>query len=78
MSYPAPFSDAVTELLIRYEQGEFSPRIRARLAEIFRDDPPDALELLHKAATYTGCDGVGLEQVIIRYENQPNRSEVAA
>jgi hypothetical protein len=46
--------DAVTELLLRYELGEFDDRVRARLAEIFRTDPPDALERLEKAAEYLG------------------------
>lgn len=56
---PAPpdLSPAVLELMIRYELGHFEPRIRARLAEIFRDDPPDALERLERAAEYIGVDG---------------------
>ena len=44
--------DAVVELLLRHELGDFDPRVRARLEEIFREDPPDALERLEKAAAY--------------------------
>jgi len=50
-------TDAIAELLLRYELGDFSPRVRARLAAIFRDDPPDALELLAKAAAFVGITG---------------------
>lgn len=50
-------TDAIAELLLRYELGDFSPRVRTRLAAIFRDDPPDALELLAKAAAFVGITG---------------------
>jgi len=63
MSTPAPLPDAVTELLLRYERGDFSPKVRARLAEIFRDDPPNAMELLEVAADYLQLDGRGLEHL---------------
>src|SRR5690625_7110056 len=54
---PPDLSPAVLELMIRYELGHFEPRIRARLAEIFRDDPPDAVQRLEKAAENIGVDG---------------------
>src|SRR5690625_2752692 len=56
-SRPEDLSAAVLELMTRYELGHFEPRIRARLAEIFRDDPPDAVARLEKAAEYIGVDG---------------------
>jgi len=56
-SRPEDLSAAVLELMTRYELGHFEPRIRARLAEIFRDDPPDAVARLEKAAEYVGVDG---------------------
>ena len=60
-------TDAIAELLLRYELGDFSPRVRARLAAIFRDDPPDALELLAKAAAFLGITGA-TEATLARIE----------
>jgi len=60
---PPDLPDAVVELLLRYELGEFSPRVRARLASIFQEDPPDAIERLQKAADYLGLTGEGLPLV---------------
>lgn len=57
MSRPPDLSSAVLELLHRYEHGHFAPNVRERLAEIFRTDPPDALQRLEKAAEYLGVDG---------------------
>lgn len=54
---PQDLSPAVLELMTRYHLGHFEPRIRARLAEIFRDDPPDAITRLERAAEYIGVDG---------------------
>lgn len=48
--------DAVTELLFRYELGDFDGRVRARLEEIFAADPPDAMERLERAAAYLGLE----------------------
>lgn len=45
-------SDAVVEVMLRYELGDFPPRVRARLEEIYRADPPDAVDRLEKAASY--------------------------
>lgn len=82
---PAPqdLSPAVLELMIRYELGHFEPRIRARLAEIFRDDPPDAVQRLEKAAEYIGVDGQELntwdtearKQASLLAEQQASRIE---
>lgn len=60
---PPDLPDAVVELLLRYELGEFSPRVRARLADIFQTDPPDAVERLQKAADYLGLTGEGVDLV---------------
>jgi len=54
---PSGLSSAVLELLYRYEHGHFAPNVRERLAEIFRTNPPDALQRLEKAAEYVGVDG---------------------
>ena len=45
---------AVIELLLRHELGDFPPRVRARLDEIFRTNPADAVERLERAAAYLG------------------------
>ena len=45
-------NSAVTELLLRYELGDFDSRVRARLAAIFEEDPPDAVARLERAATF--------------------------
>lgn len=58
---PDSISAAVTELLIRYELGHFEPRIRARLTQIFRENPLDALERIERAAAYIGVDGQELD-----------------
>lgn len=53
----------VCELLHRYHLGQILPYIRARLAEIFKDDPPDAWQRLLSACNYIGITGDELEQV---------------
>lgn len=50
-------SRAACEVMARYELGQFSPRVRARLADIFRADPPDALERIETAAQHLGVTG---------------------
>lgn len=50
-------SRAACEIMARYELGQFSPRVRARLADIFRADPPDALDRLEAAAAHLGVTG---------------------
>lgn len=50
-------NDAIAELLLRYELGDFTPRVRARLAEIFRTDPVDAVDRLQRAVQYLGITG---------------------
>lgn len=45
---------AVIELLLRHELGDFEPRVRARLDEIFRTNPVDAVERLERAAAFLG------------------------
>lgn len=62
MTAPQDLSSAVLELLYRYEHGHFAPNVRQRLAEIFRTDPPDALQRLEKAAEYLGVDGSELHE----------------
>ena len=50
--------DTATELLLRHELGDFPPRVRERLDEIFRTNPPDAMQRLEKAAEYLNLRGV--------------------
>ena len=50
-------TNAIAELLLRYELGDFPPQVRARLDEIFRTDPEDALQRLQRAAEYLGITG---------------------
>ena len=72
MSRPPDLSSAVLELLYRYEHGHFAPNVRERLAEIFRTDPPDALQRLEKAAEYLGVDGSEL----LEWAERPPPDEV--
>jgi len=67
-------SSAITELLLRHELGDFPTRVRARLDEIFAEDPPDALERLQRAAEYLGLDGVTPE-TLARVEEQSRARE---
>lgn len=61
---PTPKSEArVAELLLRYEQGEFEPHIRKRLAEIFANNPPDAWKRLEIACDYLEITGDALDDV---------------
>ena len=50
--------DGVYELLLRYELGDFPKHVRARLEEIFRDNPDDAVARLERAAAYLGLEKV--------------------
>lgn len=54
-----PVSRAVCELLARFELGQYRrrPAVHRRLADIFRADPPDALERLEAAAAHLGVTG---------------------
>jgi len=54
-----PVSQAVCELLARFELGHYRnrPAVHLRLADIFRTDPPDALERLEAAAAHLGVTG---------------------
>lgn len=54
----APLSDAVIQTMIRYELGDFDPKVRERLALIFKLDPPDAIDRLERAAAYLGIRGL--------------------
>ena len=50
--------DAVVELLLRHELGDFPPRVRERLDELFRDNPADVVERLERAAAYLGLKAI--------------------
>lgn len=54
-------TDAIAELMTRYALGHFEPRVRARLKDIFTNNPPDAIERLERAAAYLGVDGTELQ-----------------
>jgi hypothetical protein len=69
-------TDAIAELLLRHELGDFPPRVRARLEEIFTTDPPDALERLQRAATYLGIEGTTAE-TLERADAQSKARELA-
>lgn len=53
----------VAELLLRYERGEFPPKVRRRLAEIFANDPPDAWKLLETACDYLKIRGDAVDDL---------------
>jgi hypothetical protein len=52
----------IAELIARYQAGQFTQKVRARLTEIFTDNPSDAEERLLKACTHVGITGEGLEE----------------
>lgn len=68
-------SDAVAELLIQYELGQFGPRIRKRLAEIFRENPTDAIERLKQAAAFVKIDGQSLDVWAVQADTLGERPE---
>lgn len=47
-------TDAIAELMLRHELGDFPAPVRRRLTEIFTTDPPDAIERLHRACKHLG------------------------
>lgn len=47
-------NDAIAELMLRHDLGDFPAPVRRRLTEIFTGDPPDALERLHRACEHLG------------------------
>ena len=47
-----PLSDAVLELLFRYELGDFPTNVRGRLERIFKENPVDAIKRLERAAAF--------------------------
>ena len=74
-------SDAVAELLALLHLGRLADRIGARVAVIVRDDPPDALERLERAADYigvTGRDADHLTQLAADLGPTPARDYLAA
>lgn len=64
----------VVELLLRYALGEFSERVRTRLATVFEENPVDATERLEKAADYLGLTGEGITLVAdaLDAQHKPN------
>jgi hypothetical protein len=52
----------IAELVARYQAGQFSHKVRTRLAEIFEQNPPDAEERVLRACEYLGITGEGLEE----------------
>lgn len=69
-------TDAIAELLLRYELGDFEPRVRTRLEEIFRNAPDDAPARLARAAEYLNLDGV-TEATLSRADSSSSRSRTA-
>ncbi len=68
--------NAVCQLLVMYEAGEFAPNVRRRLAEIFRHNPPDAWDRLERAAEYLNVTGDDLE-LWLEIAEKPRHREVA-
>jgi hypothetical protein len=50
-------SDAIAEVLMRFELGDFDPKVRERLDAIFTENGPDAMSRLAAAAEYLGITG---------------------
>jgi hypothetical protein len=50
-------TDAIAEVLMRFELGDFPPNVRERLDVIFTENPEDAMERLAAAAAYLGITG---------------------
>jgi hypothetical protein len=69
-------TDAIAELLLRHELGDFSPRVRARLETIFESDPPDALERLQRAVEHLNLKGITAD-TLKRTEAQSKARELA-
>lgn len=61
-----PVSPPVCELLARFELGQYRrrPAVHRRLVDIFRADPPDALERLEAAAAHLGVTGEHAEVLL--------------
>ena len=51
-------SDAIAELLLRFELGDFPANVRKRLQQIISSDPPDALDRLKRACTHLSITGI--------------------
>ena len=51
----------ICELLHRYELGEFDRKSRQRLAEIVRENPPDAKDRLLRACEHLGITGAEID-----------------
>lgn len=52
----------IAELIARYQAGQFTPEVRARLAKRFADNPPDAEERVLRACDHLGVTGEGLAE----------------
>ena len=55
--------DRLAELLALLHLGRLTDRVGARVAVIVRDNPPDALERLERAADYIGVTGRDAEHL---------------
>lgn len=79
----SPFADdpRLAELLALLHLGRLAERVGARVAEIVRDNPPDALERLERAAAYIGVtdrDADHLTQLAAEFGPTPARDYLAA
>jgi hypothetical protein len=65
---PATFADdpRLAELLALLHLGLLSDRVGARVAEITRDDPPDALDRLERAADHLHLTGENAAALLAR------------
>jgi hypothetical protein len=64
----ADFSDdpRLAELLALLHLGFLPHRVGARISQIVRDNPPDALERLERAANYLNLTGEHADELVAR------------
>mgnify|MGYP001792379960 CR=1 FL=1 len=63
-------SNAVVELMYRYERCEFHETVQRRLEAIFTEYPEDAIDRLERAAQYLKLKGVNLDRIANAPESQ--------
>ena len=79
---PHPFADdpRLAELLALLHLGRLPDRVGARVAELVRDNPPDVLDRLERAADYvrlTGSDVAALQRLALEHGPTPAHDYLA-
>lgn len=77
-----PFADdpRLAELLALLHLGRLPDRVGARVAELVRDNPPDVLDRLERAADYvrlTGSDVAALQRLALEHGPTPAHDYLA-